>query len=134
MVPGVSLPALVHTLRPPAPLLVSYATTAENITAVVGCTVKLLKDPQTGTPLYDNYWNALKRDWEGFIARCREIERRARWPLALGVGDPKGDLYVIERERVGMMILEDIPLYFHRILTNRHQPLLEPQHTFLEAL
>ena len=119
---------------PPAPLLVSYATTAENIAAVVGCTVKLLRDPQTGIQLYDNYWNALKRDWEGFVARCREIERKARWPLAIAVGDPKGEVFVVERERLSSVVSEDLPLRLHRILSQpRHAP-LEPQFSFLDVL
>lgn len=118
----------------PAPLLVSYTTTAENIAAVVGCTVKLLKDPQTGTPLYDNYWNALKRDWEGFVARCREIERKARWPLAIGVGDPKGEVFVIERERVGSVVIEDLPLRLHRFLSQPSHSPLEPQFAVLDVL
>lgn len=119
---------------PAAPLLVSYATTAENIAAVVGCTVKLLRDPQTGAPQYDNYWNALKRDWEGFVARCREIERKARWPLAIGVGDLKGDVFVVERERVGSVVSEDLPLRLHKALSQpRHIP-LEPHFAFLDVL
>jgi hypothetical protein len=116
----------------PAPLLVSYATAAENIAAVVGCTVKLSRDPQTGAPQYDNYWNALKRDWEGFVARCREIERSARWPLAIGIGDPKGDVFVVERERISSIVYEDHPLRLYRQLS-RHD-MLEPQFAFLEVL
>lgn len=119
---------------PPPPLLVSYATTAENIAAVVGCTVKLSKDPQTGAPQYDNYWHALKRDWEGFVARCREIERRARWPLAVAVGDPKGDIFVVERERIGCVVSEDLPLRLHRVLSNPRHATLEPQFAFLDVL
>ncbi|EKM59586.1 uncharacterized protein PHACADRAFT_87488 [Phanerochaete carnosa HHB-10118-sp] len=119
---------------PAAPLLVSYATTAENIAAVVGCTVKLLRDPQTGAPQYDNYWNALKRDWEGFVARCREIERRARWPLAIGAGDPKGDVLVVERERIGSVVTEDLPLRLHRMLSQPRHATLEPQFSVLDAL
>ncbi|KAI0347005.1 hypothetical protein BDW22DRAFT_1367225 [Trametopsis cervina] len=119
----------------PAPqLLISYATTAEAIAAVVGCTVKLGKDPQTAAPLYDNYWNALKRDWEGFVARCREIERSARWPLAIGVGDPKGDVMIVERERIGSVVGEDLTLRLHRVLSQpKHDP-IEAQFALLEIL
>ena len=102
----------------PAPQLTSsYASVADNITAVVGCTVSLSKDPLTGAPLYDQYWISLKRDWEGFIARCREIERSARWPLAIGVGNPDvGEVVVIERERAGILVQEDLALQLHRAL------------------
>ncbi|KAL1744628.1 nucleoporin Nup120/160-domain-containing protein [Schizophyllum fasciatum] len=90
---------------PPPQLQVTYANVAENIAAVVGCTVTLNRDPQTGLPMYDNYNVALKRDWEGFIARCREIERSARWPSCLGrSGD---DILVIERERAGIAVRPD---------------------------
>lgn len=120
--------------QPAAPLLVSYPSTAENIASVVGCTVKLSKDPLTGAPQYDNYWNALKRDWEGFVARCREIERSARWPLAVGVGDPKGDVMIVERERIGLIIGEDLPLRLHRLLSQSKHESLEPQFAFLDVL
>ncbi|KAI5981016.1 hypothetical protein EDD15DRAFT_2204738 [Pisolithus albus] len=53
-------------------LTTSYTSVAENIAAVVGCTVTLVQDPHTGAIQYDRYWSALKRDWEGFIARCRD--------------------------------------------------------------
>ncbi|KAI5824156.1 hypothetical protein K523DRAFT_285520 [Schizophyllum commune Tattone D] len=89
----------------PQQLREPYANVAENIAAVVGCTVTLNRDPQTGLPMYDNYNVALKRDWEGFIARCREIERSARWPSCLGrSGD---DILVVERERAGVAVRPD---------------------------
>jgi nuclear pore complex protein Nup160 len=101
---------------PPAPQLqTTYATVTEHIAGVVGCTVNLLRDNRTGALQYDNYWNALKRDWEGFVARCREIERSARWPLALGV-DANGSIIVVERERTGLLTTTDLPLRLHRAL------------------
>ncbi|KAF7980886.1 hypothetical protein HWV62_36059 [Athelia sp. TMB] len=101
---------------PPAPrLTATYASVGEQIAAVVGCTVNLNRDPHTGALQHANYWNALKRDWEGFIARCREVERSARWPLALGVGH-KGEVVVVERERAGVLVNEDVALQMHRQL------------------
>ncbi|KAF5357582.1 hypothetical protein D9758_007452 [Tetrapyrgos nigripes] len=101
--------------HPPIQLTTTYASLAENIAAVVGCTVTLNRDPQTGALQYKNYWNALKRDWEGFIARCREIERNARWPLVLGA-QGEGEIIVVERERVASLVYEDLPIHIHRIL------------------
>ncbi|TFY82965.1 hypothetical protein EWM64_g1046 [Hericium alpestre] len=96
--------------RPPQ-LNATYQSLAENIAAVVGCTVTLVKDPQTGALQHERYWISLKRDWEGFIARCREVERSARWPLVLGICDAAGsDVVVVERERVGSLVAEDLPL------------------------
>ncbi|THU83924.1 hypothetical protein K435DRAFT_870799 [Dendrothele bispora CBS 962.96] len=106
-----SLPGIV----PPLQLTMNYPSVAENIAAVVGCTVTLNRDPQTGALQYKNYWNALKRDWEGFIARCREIERSARWPLILGA-QGEGEIIVVERERVASLVYEDLPIHIHRIL------------------
>jgi len=100
---------------PPLQLTMSYPSLAENIAAVVGCTVTLNRDPQTGALQYSNYWNALKRDWEGFIARCREIERNARWPLILGA-QGEGEIIVVERERVASLVYEDLPIHIHRVL------------------
>lgn len=119
---------------PPPQLQATYNSIGENIAAVVGCTVNLVLDPTTGDPMRDNYWNALKRDWEGFIARCREIERSARWPLALGVGDPKGDIFIIERERVGCLVDEDLPLRYQRVLSQPKLGTLDPPNPLLEIL
>ena len=116
---------------PPPQLTTPYATLGENIAAVVGCTVHLTRDPQTGAQQHDKYWNALKRDWEGFIARCREVERMARWPLVLGLGSA-GDLIVVERERVGVRVGEDLPLRLHRLLSSSIA--VEPQYGLMEIL
>lgn len=91
------------------PLRQSYLTLSEHIAAVVGCTVNVTVDPQTGIPQRASYWNALKRDWEGFVARCREIERSGRWPLSLGLSH-NGTVLLLERERVGCLAPSDKPL------------------------
>lgn len=103
---------------PPPPQLTSiYGSIGENIAAVVGCTIQLKRDPATGAPQHDKYWTTLKRDWEGFIARCREIERSARWPVALGLGDAdSGEITVIERERVSLLVTDDMAIRTHRSL------------------
>jgi nuclear pore complex protein Nup160 len=116
----------------PSQLRAEYATVGENIAAVVGCTVGLIRDPHTGSVQYANYWNALKRDWEGFIARCREIERSARWPLALGAGGLDGDVFVIERERVASVVEEDLALRLRRLL-DESAP-LDPGYTLLDVV
>lgn len=103
---------------PPPELTSSYGTVEENIAAVVGCTVALVRDPHTGATQYDRYWSALKRDWEGFTARCREVERSARWPLTLSKGHTNDDVIVIERERIGILAREDLPITIHRHLSN----------------
>lgn len=107
-----------HSLSSPYPpqILVSYSTVGEQIASVVGCGVQRTKDPKTGAPLDENYWNALKRDWEGFIARCREIERNGRWPLAIGRGDPNRGVLVVERERLASLAGEDLSLRLQRQL------------------
>ncbi|KAF6762913.1 nucleoporin Nup120/160-domain-containing protein [Ephemerocybe angulata] len=96
------------TLPGPIPpqLQATYSTLAENVAAVVGCTVILNRDPQSGALQYANYRTALKRDWEGFVARCREVERSSRWPLALESRGPD-DVIIIERERAGSLLIED---------------------------
>jgi nuclear pore complex protein Nup160 len=91
------------------PLRQSYLTLIEHIAAVVGCTVNVTVDPRTGIPQRANYWNALKRDWEGFVARCREIERSGRWPLSLGISH-SGTVLLLERERAGCLATSDKPL------------------------
>ncbi|KZT26905.1 hypothetical protein NEOLEDRAFT_1111428 [Neolentinus lepideus HHB14362 ss-1] len=115
---------------PPPQLQTSYATLGENIAAVVGCTVNLTRDAQTGALQYDKYWAALRRDWEGFIARCREIERSARWPLAMGV-DRSGGIVFVERERAGSVVREDAALTRQRMLSSSLP--LEPQYLILDV-
>ncbi|KAJ7781667.1 nucleoporin Nup120/160-domain-containing protein [Mycena metata] len=105
---------------PPPQLTTTYTTVGENIAAVVGCTVNLNRDPHTGALQHANYWSALKRDWEGFIARCRELERSARWPLVLGAKG-QGDIIVVERERVGSLVAEDLPIRLRRNLEEDRQ-------------
>ncbi|KAL5508105.1 hypothetical protein ACEPAH_5723 [Sanghuangporus vaninii] len=99
----------------PKPLLATYATLGENIAAVVGCTVALTRDPHTGVTLHNQYWNALRRDWEGFLARCTEIERSARWPVCAGL-DANGQILVVERERISQCVQEDAPMQLHQRL------------------
>ncbi|KAF9008833.1 nucleoporin Nup120/160-domain-containing protein [Cyathus striatus] len=114
---------------PPPPLTAIYASLSDNIAAVVGCTVTLNRDPHTGALQYANYWTALRRDWEGFVARCREIERSARWPLVLGSqGDD--DIIMIERERVGSVVKEDLPISLRRVIV--HDRPLNPQYNLLQ--
>ncbi|KAG8911756.1 hypothetical protein FRC01_005538, partial [Tulasnella sp. 417] len=99
--------------HPPA-LLTSYPTLGEHIAGVVGCTVDLAIDPQSGEQLWDQYWSALKRDWEGFVARCKEVERSARWPLAIGVGELEQPV-VLERERLGVVARDDTSLQAFKV-------------------
>lgn len=99
----------------PKPLLTTYSTLGESIAEVVGCTVTLAQDPHTGATLYNQYWSALRRDWEGFVARCTEVERSARWPCCIGFNDV-GQVLVVERERIGQCIEEDTPMQLHQQL------------------
>lgn len=98
-------------------LLEPHATLSEDIAAAVGCSVQLTHDPQTGFALHKQYSNALRRDWEGFLARCKEIERSARWPVALGLGTEKGQILIIERERIGQCVEQDKPMEIYRALS-----------------
>jgi nuclear pore complex protein Nup160 len=120
--PGSSYPQLTTT----------YATLGETVAAVVGCTVNLMRDPHSGALQHANYWSALKRDWEGFIARCREVERSARWPLVLGVDEQNGDVIIVERERMGSLVNEDLPLTLHKHLLSSVP--LAPPYALLDIL
>lgn len=113
-----SLPGALSSV--PAALTQTYSSIAEHIAAVVGCTVTLNTNPTTGEVEHGKYLTALKRDWEGFIARCREIERAARRPLVLGaIASPTASglfstggivVVVIERERAGILAIEDLAI------------------------
>ncbi|KAF7301595.1 hypothetical protein MIND_00725000 [Mycena indigotica] len=115
----------------PAALTTTYASVGENIAAVVGCTVSLQRDPHTGALQHTNYWSALKRDWEGFIARCRELERSARWPLVLAARG-QNDIIIVERERVGALVSEDVAIRLERNL--KEDRLVDPSHAIFGVL
>lgn len=91
-----------------------YNSLSEQIASTVGCTVNLNLDPQTGEQQWNTYWAALRRDWEGFVARCVNIERNARWPLKLGRSAYEGgDPLVIERERLCAVVFTDNATRFY---------------------
>ncbi|KAG9127930.1 hypothetical protein FRC07_007370 [Ceratobasidium sp. 392] len=90
----------------------SYPTLAERIAAVVGSNVSLSTDPRTGVQLWDRYWSALRRDWEGFVARCQAVERAGRWPLGLARARD-GSVVVLARERLGAIVQFDEPMAVH---------------------
>lgn len=94
-----------------------YEGIVERISGIVACTVTKVVDPATGAELWENYWTALKRDVEGFLARCRDIERSARWPLALA--RYQGQIVLLERERTGMLVNQDAPLSLYRRISFR---------------
>ncbi|KAH6915289.1 nucleoporin Nup120/160-domain-containing protein [Coprinopsis sp. MPI-PUGE-AT-0042] len=104
---------------PPPQLMAAYQTLCENVAAVVGCTVVLNRD-SNGAFQYTNYSTALKRDWEGFVARCREVERSARWPLSLSILQ-NNQIVLMERERAASLASEDMPIQLHRLITQDHQ-------------
>ena len=94
-----------------------YEGIVERISGIIGCTVTKLVDPATGAELWENYWTALKRDVEGFLARCRDIERSARWPLALVRYEDQ--IVLLERERTGILVNQDVPLSLYRRISFR---------------
>ncbi|CEL59495.1 Nuclear pore complex protein Nup160 OS=Mus musculus GN=Nup160 PE=1 SV=2 [Rhizoctonia solani AG-1 IB] len=91
-----------------------YPTLAERIAAVVGSSVSLTTDPRTGAQMWDRYWSALRRDWEGFVARCQAVERAGRWPLGLSRARD-GSVIVLARERMGAVVTLDEPMSVHSL-------------------
>jgi len=94
-----------------------YEGIVERISGIVGCTVTKVVNPITGAELWKNYWTALKRDIEGFLARCRDIERSARWPLALARYEDQ--IVLLERERTGVLVNQDDALSLYRRISFR---------------
>ncbi|KAG8796796.1 hypothetical protein FRC12_000046 [Ceratobasidium sp. 428] len=106
----------IHSLVGATPhlLTASYPTLAERIAAVVGSSVSLSTDHRTGVQLWDRYWSALRRDWEGFVARCQAVERAGRWPLGLSRARD-GSVVVLTRERLGALVQLDEPMALHAL-------------------
>ncbi|KAF8639895.1 hypothetical protein AX17_001147 [Amanita inopinata Kibby_2008] len=115
----------------PPQLTSNYGSIAENIASVVGCTVKLVHDTQTGAPQYASYWSSMKRDWEGFISRCSRLERLGSRPLAISVED-QGNIIIVERERVRSLTREDLPLYLRRLLSQENSS-IDSQYDILSS-
>lgn len=81
--------------QPPA-LSASYPSLAERIAAIVGCQIQLETSPQTGEYLYAEFGKKMRIEWLGFLARCEEVERSARWPIGFVRADSGPVL--VERE------------------------------------
>ncbi|KAF8760306.1 Nucleoporin [Rhizoctonia solani] len=90
----------------------THSTSPSN--TVVGSSVSLTTDPRTGAQMWDRYWSALRRDWEGFVARCQAVERAGRWPLGLSRARD-GSVVVLARERMGTIVALDEPMSVHSL-------------------
>ncbi|CCA68133.1 hypothetical protein PIIN_02000 [Serendipita indica DSM 11827] len=130
-----------------------YPTLRARVSAIVGCRLQapeVFSDPASANPFnasviaepenemaiaqHTELDVAFRRDWEGFLARCREIEKAGSWPVALGlVGSKKpggarssqnttsGHCVILERERMGLMVTEDGPLDLYRQTLSKMQ-------------
>ncbi|KAG8809706.1 hypothetical protein FRC17_003289, partial [Serendipita sp. 399] len=118
-----------------------YPTLRERVAAVVGAVAhegQSSKDVKgTRSNIVDdeeiNKILKLRRQWEGFLASCREIEKSGHWPVALGVVETRGlgggdtavplagECVVIERERMGLVVNEDEPLELYRRVVREMQ-------------
>lgn len=89
-----SLPPM--QLHPPA-LSASYPSQSQRIAGIVGCQLEVEVSSQTGERLHADYDKRLRTEWLGFLARCEEEERRARFPVGMVPG-PAGSVVVVQRD------------------------------------
>lgn len=102
---------LIATLPPssgarPASLTTSYPSLSLRIAAVVGSAVKLETSSQTGEYLYAEFGKKVLIEWLGFLARCEEAERDARWSIGFvrTVGGKGGVESVMVAQRDGLVL------------------------------
>ncbi|KAG8758806.1 hypothetical protein FRC14_007305 [Serendipita sp. 396] len=109
-----------------------YTSLRARVGAIVGSVIKEKVSSKTGTNnriMEDEEETKIttqRREWEGFLACCRAIEKSGHWPVALGIVGTRaptgqspqgGECVVIERERMGLVVNEDSPLeMYHRVM------------------
>lgn len=77
---------------------------------VVGCSIQLEEDDDTGLPKLVEYREELKREYLGFWARLQAQERQSRWPLLLAPSNGNllsGGAIVIARESIIVPAIDD---------------------------
>ena len=97
---------LIATLPPtadahPASLSTSYPSLSLRIAAVVGSHIELETSNQTGEYLYAEFGKKVLIEWLGFLARCEEAERDARWSIGFVRSSSRGgneSLIVVQRD------------------------------------
>jgi hypothetical protein len=75
----------------------------------------------------------------GFVACCCEVERSARWLLGLRKWKNRDERIVIQRERVSVIVTEDLPLTVHQYLSDSlpaepHWAVLDILWTFCDTI
>lgn len=110
-IPSKSTSHIVQTL---------YPTLEEKFAAVVGCTLSVEYSPQTGAPMIEAHRRALKREWLGVWARAREIDKEARWPVAMVPSSCGSGVIVGLREGFVIPMAEDVANVLVRLGTDAH--------------
>lgn len=88
------------------PVQAAYPTLSQKYAAVIGNHLEVEHNAQTGAAMILEYRQALRQEWLGVWARCRELDRQGRWPLS--VTRQAGYNVVLDREGFAVVSDEDV--------------------------
>lgn len=96
----------------------SSPSLAQQALDVVGATLTISSDPQTGTLLVQEYVKQFKLEWLRFLALCEESRREAILPLALATIAGQ-DAFAVAKGALATSATFDTPLVLDRYLQNQ---------------
>lgn len=85
--------------------LVFHPNLSSRMAAIVGSHLVMRANDQTGAPEVEVYRKELRSEWLGIWARARDLDRQARWPLAVSRLDQ--DLVIFSREGLSIPVPDD---------------------------
>ncbi|GAA5980545.1 hypothetical protein JCM10908_001686 [Rhodotorula pacifica] len=84
-----------------------YPSALERIAAIVGSTVVLEQDPDTGALLHAEYSHRQKLEWLRFLALLNESRMAALYPTCLAIDEQRGVAAVIGRDSISVPIVRE---------------------------
>ena len=90
-----------------------YPSPLDRAAAIVGSTVVLEQDADTGALLHDQYYHRLKLEWLRFVALLNESRAAALYPTCLAIDEQRGIAAVIGRDSVSVPIVREAVQILH---------------------
>lgn len=90
-----------------------YPSSLDRAAAIVGSTVVLEQDADTGALLHDQYYHRLKLEWLRFVALLNQSRAAALYPTCLAIDEQRGIAAVIGRDSVSVPIVREAVQTLH---------------------
>lgn len=90
-----------------------YPTPLARAAAIVGSTVVLQQDAETGAVLHEAHDHALKLEWLRFVALLNESRAAALYPTSLAIDEQRGIAAVIGRDSLAVPIVREAVRTLH---------------------